>query len=70
MNEKLVKVLYFKGELILLNGSENLDNPSYYFSNLLKLIRKLKKLEKVKIRDQFMLKQRIAPIITALHSQV
>ena len=70
MNEKLIKVLYFKGELILLNGSEMLDNFSYYFQNLLKFIRKLKKLEKVKIRDQFMLKQKVAPIITALFSQV
>ena len=70
MNEKLIKVLYFKGELILLNGSEMMDNSSYYFSNLLKLIRKFKRLEKVKIRDQFMLKEKIAPIITALFSQV
>ena len=31
MNEKLIKVLYFKGELTLLNGFEMLDNPSYYF---------------------------------------
>ena len=43
MNEKLIKVLYFKGELILLNGSEMLDNSSYYFSNLLKFIKKVSK---------------------------
>ena len=51
MNEKLIKVLYFKGELTLLGGSEMLNNSSYYFLNLLKLIRKLEKLEKIKIRD-------------------
>ena len=41
MNEKLIKVLYFKGELIL-EGSEMLDDSSDYFLNLLEFIKKLK----------------------------
>ena len=70
MNEKIIKVLYFEGELKLLDDFESWEIQSESFSKLLEFIGNLQQLKTVKISNKLMEGQRIAPIIAALYFQV